>query len=62
MKLIKCQKNKKELNEELVNLFREQFSLRIQLASGQLQKTHLLKKIRRDIAKVKTLLANKEIH
>ena len=45
--------------EELLNLLREQFNLRMQAASGQLQQSHLLKQVRRDVARVKTLLNEK---
>ncbi|AEW44782.1 50S ribosomal protein L29 [Serratia symbiotica str. 'Cinara cedri'] len=54
------EKNIKELNTELLNLLREQFNLRMRLASGQLQKTHLFKQVRRNIARVKTLLTEKQ--
>ena len=37
------EKSVEELNAELLNLLREQFNLRMQAASGQLQQTHLLK-------------------
>ncbi|RJX84756.1 50S ribosomal protein L29, partial [Escherichia coli] len=42
------------------NLLREQFNLRMQAASGQLQQSHLLKQVRRDVARVKTLLNEKD--
>lgn len=53
------EKSVEELNAELLNLLREQFNLRMQVASGQLQQTHLLKQVRRDVARVKTLLTQK---
>jgi large subunit ribosomal protein L29 len=53
------EKSVEELNTELLNLLREQFNLRMQSASGQLQQTHLLKQVRRDVARVKTLLTQK---
>lgn len=53
------EKSVEELNAELLNLLREQFNLRMQGASGQLQQTHLLKQVRRDVARVKTLLTQK---
>lgn len=53
------EKNVEELNAELLNLLREQFNLRMQLAGGQLQQPHLLKQVRRDVARVKTLLTEK---
>jgi large subunit ribosomal protein L29 len=52
-------KSSKELNAELVSLLREQFNLRMQVATGQLQQTHNLKTVRRDIARVKTVLTEK---
>ncbi|MFS1582469.1 MAG: 50S ribosomal protein L29 [Candidatus Arsenophonus phytopathogenicus] len=48
-----------ELNTELLNLLREQFNLSMQAESGQLKQSHLLKQVRRDIARVKTLLTEK---
>ena len=46
----------KELQQELVELLREQFNLRMQKTTGQLNKVHLLKNVRRNIATVKTVL------
>jgi large subunit ribosomal protein L29 len=48
-----------ELNVELIKLLKEQFNLRMRKTTGQLNQTHLLKKVRRDIARVKTLLTQK---
>jgi len=53
-------KNQAELNEELLDLLREQFNLRMQRASGQLNKGHLLRNVRRNIARVKTVLNEKK--
>jgi large subunit ribosomal protein L29 len=53
------QKSVRELNEELLRLRKEQFSLRMQKASGQLGQVHLLKEARKDIARVKTLIQEK---
>ncbi|GLT15236.1 MAG TPA: 50S ribosomal protein L29 [Vibrio sp.] len=53
------EKSVEELNAELLNLLREQFNLRMQAATGQLQQTHTLKAVRRDIARVKTVLTSK---
>ena len=53
------EKSVEELNTELLNLLREQFNLRMQAASVQLQQSHLLKQVRRDVARVKTLLNEK---
>ena len=53
------EKSVEDLNAELLNVLREQFNRRMQAASGQLQQTHLLKQVRRDVARVKTLLTEK---
>ena len=45
-----------ELNEELVALRREQFNLRIQHATGELTHNHEHGRVRKDIARVKTIL------
>ncbi|GAA0375990.1 50S ribosomal protein L29 [Bowmanella denitrificans] len=52
-------KSVEELNAELLNLLREQFNLRMQHSTGQLEKTHQLKIVRRSIARVKTILTQK---
>jgi large subunit ribosomal protein L29 len=52
-------KSVKELQEELLKRRKEQFGLRMQKASGQLGQTHLLGATRRDIARIKTVLAEK---
>jgi len=59
---IKELKNKSaaELNEQLVELRREQFNLRMARGTGQLAKPHELKRVRRDVARVKTLLGAKK--
>ncbi len=48
-----------ELGEELLRLRKEEFSLRMQFASGQLGQTHLVGETRRDIARVKTVMKEK---
>lgn len=53
------EKSVNELNTELLELLREQFNLRMQAASNQLQQTHLLKQVRRNIARVKTIITEK---
>lgn len=53
------EKNAEELNAELLNLLREQFNLRMQHSTGQLEKTDQLRKVRRNIARVKTILTEK---
>ncbi len=52
-------KSVEELNAELVNLLREQFNLRMQHSTGQLEKTDQIRKVRRNIARVKTILTQK---
>ncbi|MBD3585541.1 50S ribosomal protein L29 [Salinimonas sp. HHU 13199] len=52
-------KSVEELNAELLNLLREQFNLRMQHTTGQLEKSDQLKKVRRNIARVKTILTQK---
>ena len=49
-----------QLNEELLRLRKEQFHLRMQRASGQLGQTHLLAEARRDLARIKTVLQEKQ--
>jgi len=53
------EKNVEELNTELTNLLREQFNLRMQHSTGQLEQTVQLKTVRRSIARVKTILTQK---
>ena len=53
------EKTIEDLNSELLGLLRENFNLRMQMSTGQLQKTHDLKKVRRNIARVKTILTEK---
>jgi large subunit ribosomal protein L29 len=48
-----------ELKVELVSLLKAQFGLRMQLATQQLAKTSELKRVRREIARVRTILAQK---
>ena len=52
-------KSPDELNDELVKLKKEQFNLRFQRASGQLEKTNRVREVRRDIARVQTILGQK---
>ncbi|MCW8830280.1 MAG: 50S ribosomal protein L29 [Gammaproteobacteria bacterium] len=49
-----------DLNKELINLRREQFNLRMQMGSGNAPKTHLFSVARRNIARVKTVLNEKQ--
>jgi large subunit ribosomal protein L29 len=49
-------KSVEELNDELVALRREQFNLRMQAATGELAQVHQHGRVRKDIARVKTVL------
>ncbi|GAA3571798.1 MULTISPECIES: 50S ribosomal protein L29 [Marinobacter] len=53
------EKSVEELNNELIDLLKEQFNLRMRKATGQLNQSHLLAKVKRDIARVKTVLNEK---
>ncbi|MEP1742980.1 MAG: 50S ribosomal protein L29 [Kangiellaceae bacterium] len=53
------EKSVEELKNELVELRKEQFNLRMQRATAQTEQTHTLKNVRRDIARVKTVLNQK---
>ncbi len=48
-----------QLDDQLVKLKKEQFNLRFQAASGQLDNTTRVKQIRRDIARIKTIARQK---
>ena len=52
-------KSNDELQQELQSLLKAQFSLRMQKATQQLSNTSQLRKVRRDIARVRTVLAQK---
>jgi large subunit ribosomal protein L29 len=52
-------KQPQELEQELEALLRAQFGLRMQLATQQLSNTSQLKKLRRDIARVRTIMREK---
>jgi len=52
-------KSVKDLNEELMELLRKQFNLRMQRGSGQLMKPSETKEIRRNIARIKTVIREK---
>ncbi len=53
-------KDKAALQKELNDLLKAQFGLRMQVATQQLSNTAQLKKVRRDIARVKTVLNQKD--
>ncbi|HEY2178778.1 MAG TPA: 50S ribosomal protein L29 [Caulobacteraceae bacterium] len=48
-----------QLTDEMLSLKKEQFNLRFQAATGQLEKTHRVEEVRRDIARIKTVLRAK---
>ncbi len=48
-----------QLHDELTKLKKEQFNLRFQKATGQLEKTSRVKEVRRDIARIETVLSEK---
>ena len=49
-----------QLAEQLVSLKKEQFNLRFQKATGQVEKTHRVGEVRKDIARIKTVLRAKQ--
>jgi len=53
------EKSIEELNTELLELLREQFNYRMQASTGRLAQTHLLRIVRRNIARVKTIITEK---
>ena len=50
------EKSVSELNDLLIDLRKEQFDLRMQLGTGTLNEPHQLKQVRRNIARVKTVM------
>ena len=48
-----------QLGDELLKLKKEQFNLRFQAATGQVEKTHRVNEVRKDIARIKTVLRAK---
>lgn len=48
-----------ELSDQLVQLKKEQFNLRFQKATGQLENTARMRQVRRDIARIQTVLRAK---
>ena len=49
-----------QLKDELIKLKKEQFNLRFQKATGQVEKTHRVGEVRKDIARIKTVLRAKQ--
>lgn len=54
------EKDETGLKEEIINIRKEQFNLRMQQGAGEMSKPHLFKNARRDVARVKTILAEKK--
>ena len=53
-------KSADELNAHLTDLHKERFALRMQQATGQLAKSHEVRRVRREIARTKTLLGQSQ--
>ena len=48
-----------QLADQLLDLKKEQFNLRFQAATGQMEKSHRVQEVRRDIARIKTVMRQK---
>ena len=48
-------------SDQLLSLKKEQFNLRFQAATGQLEKTHRVDEVRKDIARIKTVMRQKTV-
>jgi len=53
------EKSLEELEVQLKSLYKDQFNWRMQQASGQLSKVHLMKSVRQNISRVKTIITEK---
>jgi large subunit ribosomal protein L29 len=53
-------KSDDELKEQLVDLNKEAFNLRFQVVSGQLENTARVRQVRRDVARIKTALVERQ--
>ena len=53
-------KSVEELQDDLAGLYKDQFNYRMQNSSGQLGQVHLISSIRKDIARVKTIIDEKK--
>ena len=53
------EKTLEELEVQLKSLYKDQFNWRMQQASGQLSKVHLMKSVRQNISRVKTIITEK---
>ena len=54
------EKTAEELQQEIVSLVKDQFNYRMQKSTGQLGQSHLLKQVKKDIARIKTVLNEKQ--
>ncbi len=54
------EKSVDELQSQLQDLYKDQFNTRMQLGAGQLAQVHLVGELRRDIARVKTIITEKQ--
>ncbi|AFQ24053.1 50S ribosomal protein L29 [Candidatus Portiera aleyrodidarum] len=61
LSIMKEEKKIEELNKKVLSLLNKQLKLRMQKRIGQENKMHLLKKIRRDIARLKTRIKEKSV-
>ena len=52
-------KSDDELRDALIGAKKEAFNLRFQTANGQLEKTHQVRQLRQDVARIKTLLGER---
>lgn len=53
-------KSVSELNNELIASYKEQFNLRVQRGIGQPPQPHMFRKVRKQVARIKTVLREKE--
>ena len=53
------EKTSEELEAALIEVLKQQFNLRMQLSTGQLNESHKVKQTRRNIARIKTMLKQK---
>ena len=53
--------SEEELQENIGDLFKELFELRMQKSTGQLGQTHLVKQVKKNVARIKTLMAERKL-
>ncbi|MED5386943.1 MAG: 50S ribosomal protein L29 [Pseudomonadota bacterium] len=54
------EKSIEELQEQLQELYKDQFNYRMQKSTGQLGQIHLIDEVRKDIARVKTIITERQ--